>query len=926
MRVAAIGRIAGSVAVGTAVVHMGAGVVLVVGLIGVVSEFIGIALTPSVGGTWVNRTCHNVSKQHRIAIIIPFIGEGPDAIPSYLQLFCDTAAGSAALVDFLIVHDGVLGTTNSASSFSCPENVIFHSLENLEEFSRALVKVTDRKPEDQLESGGSREKLAGILAQLIRKYPYVMVEFKPALGHVFEDLLKGYSHWGYSDLDIMFGDLERWITPDELNDFDIVTYGFGDQEKVYLRGQFTFHRNDPETINQLWRSCDYLSHMDKRFANVKSGKEFLSLESAEGCYSEAVLNNNDIKIKYAVKAFTDVQTKDTAYTHGVYVGTGKNQDRTVIYKAGGDTTHNPTGLATLPQNWFETKGSSYANPKELLYKPVGERERLLPKIQKEDVRCMHWVKKKYQSKLCIDDVDSTDTIYWIHGQLYKEKFQLVEMPGGIATAPFFHFQEWKRFYRKAQLGGFQRNGPFAGFVLTKEGILPFYKRSTLDTALKIPSPLGHSLFQWHGVENNDREQLPRRLYCLQSATRKRPSTTKCKFMTSWWDSDHVEILSGAPAWSTVDSSLEVTMAITLQLHADQVNDAASMQGFYQILGLYLNRWQGQPTVIVVHVAGATSEFIATIREKLGPDSDLSNFGMDTVLVGAIFSESPDTLSRKALMNMAIDASPTRFVISGYELERGIVPSQDTAYLAHRTAQTYKNSGGAVYVIPQFGLMKGAHDYTIGALEKARLDGDLGSVSKTEEGECETDNAILENEEEGSFGMIEKLWWQLTQQYDQNKKTAEEITIEDQALALEKIQSKLTSLLTEKEHYNLYATDSSPILLFDNLGPRPGMLTSDMVREIDEFGGKMCYNSIRLAQMATLGYHVHVLAGAFAISTPALREAIGDPSRGPIGVSRCDVCFFFTKEREDEDILEVISLEERQRPAKIAILWEQSNTS
>jgi hypothetical protein len=46
-----------------------------------------------------------------------------------------------------------------------------------------------------------------------------MVEFKPALGHIFAEYLKGYSHWGYSDLDILFGDLPRFITQDELTDF-----------------------------------------------------------------------------------------------------------------------------------------------------------------------------------------------------------------------------------------------------------------------------------------------------------------------------------------------------------------------------------------------------------------------------------------------------------------------------------------------------------------------------------------------------------------------------------------------------------------------------------------------------------------------------------------------------------------------------------
>lgn len=54
--------------------------------------------------------------------------------------------------------------------------------------------------------------------------------------------MQGYSHWAYSDLDIAFGDLPRWITTEELTDFDIVTYGFGDQSRVYLRGQFTIHK------------------------------------------------------------------------------------------------------------------------------------------------------------------------------------------------------------------------------------------------------------------------------------------------------------------------------------------------------------------------------------------------------------------------------------------------------------------------------------------------------------------------------------------------------------------------------------------------------------------------------------------------------------------------------------------------------------
>ena len=170
-------------------------------------------------------------ETHRLAIIILFVGENPGDIPSYLGLFCATAEGSASLVDFLLVHDGVLDLYQEQQQ-QCSRNVLFHSLGSVEGIARELIKVVDHKPERELKSGGSQEKLVRFVTNYIQKYPYALVEFKPALGHIFQQYLKGYTHWGYSDLDIMFGDLKRWITSDELTKFDIVTYGFGDQHRI----------------------------------------------------------------------------------------------------------------------------------------------------------------------------------------------------------------------------------------------------------------------------------------------------------------------------------------------------------------------------------------------------------------------------------------------------------------------------------------------------------------------------------------------------------------------------------------------------------------------------------------------------------------------------------------------------------------------
>jgi hypothetical protein len=220
------------------------------------------------------------------------------------------------------------------------------------------------------------------------QYPYVLVEFKPAIGHIFASLLEGYSHWGYADLDIAFGDLPRWISEEELTEYDIVTYGYGDQNRVYLRGQFTFHKNT-ERVNQLWRECSYLSSMDERFAQVIAGKTKLRVESAEGCYSAAILKRTDIRVKYAVKAFTDIDAHDSVNTHGLYLGIGLKRDRSVIYKAG--SPQDGRVLLQLSPTWFEDRDNVYGlKERAPLQRQVGKKE-LVPTSTTKKSKCMFWV-------------------------------------------------------------------------------------------------------------------------------------------------------------------------------------------------------------------------------------------------------------------------------------------------------------------------------------------------------------------------------------------------------------------------------------------------------------------------------------------------------------------------------------------------------
>eukprot|EP00527_Entomoneis_sp_CCMP2396_P005787 CAMPEP_0198152748 /NCGR_PEP_ID=MMETSP1443-20131203/61158_1 /TAXON_ID=186043 /ORGANISM="Entomoneis sp., Strain CCMP2396" /LENGTH=99 /DNA_ID=CAMNT_0043818863 /DNA_START=53 /DNA_END=349 /DNA_ORIENTATION=- len=95
-----------------------------------------------------------------------------------------------------------------------------------------LLRVLDDKEEDTWEI--PRERLLRFLTTYLKLYPYTLVEYKPAYGAIFQDLLQDYTHWGYSDIDMVFGDLGRHIEESEWTDYDIVTYGFGDQQRLYL--------------------------------------------------------------------------------------------------------------------------------------------------------------------------------------------------------------------------------------------------------------------------------------------------------------------------------------------------------------------------------------------------------------------------------------------------------------------------------------------------------------------------------------------------------------------------------------------------------------------------------------------------------------------------------------------------------------------
>lgn len=82
--------------------------------------------------------------------------------------------------------------------------------------------------------------------------PYKLCDFKPAYGLIFEDYIKGYSFWGMTDIDIVFGRIREFITEEILYVYDVISV-----RNDYPTGSFMLFRNTIKLRELFQKSRDY---------------------------------------------------------------------------------------------------------------------------------------------------------------------------------------------------------------------------------------------------------------------------------------------------------------------------------------------------------------------------------------------------------------------------------------------------------------------------------------------------------------------------------------------------------------------------------------------------------------------------------------------------------------------------------------------
>ena len=151
----------------------------------------------------------------RVRFIMPYFGKLPHGFPYWLACCQNNPA-----FNWLII-------TDDRHYYSYPKNVdVMHM---------TLPELKERI-----------EKQVGIEVELEK--PYKLCDFRPLYGLLFEDELKEYTHWGYGDIDLIFGNLSHFVTDDILEKY----------AKISKLGHMSILQNN-SIVNTAFLNCDWKS-------------------------------------------------------------------------------------------------------------------------------------------------------------------------------------------------------------------------------------------------------------------------------------------------------------------------------------------------------------------------------------------------------------------------------------------------------------------------------------------------------------------------------------------------------------------------------------------------------------------------------------------------------------------------------------------
>ncbi len=205
-------------------------------------------------------------------------------------------------------------------------------------------------------------------------------DIRPAYGIIFEDYLRKYDFWAYGDLDVIYGNIRKFLTPKVLSNYDVIS-----TRKEYLTGHLTLIKNS-KTMNNLYKkSKDY-----KKVFQSKKNYRF------DECSNSRLINNKFNK-----------EAKIESITHVVNKLEKNNSIKPLLRYM---IKEGFKGKGELEENWL------------LKYKD----NKLIDLRSKRELLYFHLLKLKYDKRFLIPDLGKLSNEFYINKDGFKRKTAILK--------------------------------------------------------------------------------------------------------------------------------------------------------------------------------------------------------------------------------------------------------------------------------------------------------------------------------------------------------------------------------------------------------------------------------------------------------------------------------------------------------------------
>jgi hypothetical protein len=160
---------------------------------------------------------------NKICLIIPWYGK----IPDFFSIYLKSLAFNSEVLD-------VLFFTDEQVSFATPEN--FKRIEL--SWDDLVLRIKDR-----------------VSAKSNLKTSYKLCDFRPMYAKIFQEEIAAYDYWGYGDIDLIYGDLQKFLPWNGIENYDVITF----RENI-VHGPFSIFKNTP-AMRELYLKTNKLDYL-----------------------------------------------------------------------------------------------------------------------------------------------------------------------------------------------------------------------------------------------------------------------------------------------------------------------------------------------------------------------------------------------------------------------------------------------------------------------------------------------------------------------------------------------------------------------------------------------------------------------------------------------------------------------------------------